>query len=92
MVFWSNILHHLAGWTDEPLTLSPVQAIRSADAASTALTLKADMSNFDLQKSGQLATDVTSGGIRMSIWQVLLLAALTLMIFEAVLNIRGRIS
>ena len=33
LVFWARMLHHLAGWHDEPLTLSPMQGTRSTDAA-----------------------------------------------------------
>jgi hypothetical protein len=92
MVFWSNMLHHLAGWRNEPLTLSPTQADRSADAASASLILKAGMGNFDLVSGAHSATPAELGGPRMPAWQWLLAAALALMVLEAVLNIRGRIS
>ena len=48
LVFWSRMLHHLAAWRDEPLTLPPVRASRTADAASNGMILKAGMGNFDL--------------------------------------------
>jgi len=90
IVFWSNMLHHLAGWRNEPVTLSPVQASRSADAASMGLTLKAGMSNFDLSAGSEAAAPAESG-VRLSVWQLLLVTALGLMVLEAILNIRGRI-
>jgi hypothetical protein len=31
MVFWATMFHHLAGWRDAPLTLSPIQGTRSTD-------------------------------------------------------------
>ncbi len=91
MVFWSKILHHLAGWRNEPLTLSPAQASRSANAASASLTLKAGMGNFDLP-SGTGAAAPAESGTHLVVWQLLLAAALALMVLEAILNIRGRIS
>jgi len=92
LVFWSNMLHHLAGWTDEPLTLSPVQAARSTDATSTALRLKADMSNFNIVASADAAKPDKITSAWLPAWQLLLIAALLLMILEAILNIHGRIS
>jgi len=91
LVFWSNMLHHLAGWRAEPLTLSPVQADRSTDTASTAVALNADMGNFAFTADGGAAS-VERGDTRPTVWQWLLTAALGLMVVEAVLNIRGRIS
>jgi hypothetical protein len=91
-VFWSTMLHHLAGWRDEPLTLTPVQAARSTEAASNDLVLKAGMGNFDLAAGTAAATPGESGDARLPAWQWLIIAALSLMLVEAVLNLRGRIS
>lgn len=92
MVFWSNMLQHLAGWNSEPLTLSPMQAKRSTDASSTALALKAGMGNFNLADGADASTTDNIGGVRFPAWQWLLTVALVLMSIEAVLNIRGKIS
>ena len=92
LVFWSTMLHHLAGWSDEPLTLSPVRASRSTDAATTELVLKAGMGNFDIVADAKAATPAASGNARPAVWQLLLVAALALMTLEAVLNIREKIS
>ena len=92
MVFWSNVLHRLAGWRSEPLTLSPIQASRSVDTDSASQMLKADMGNFDLVTKAQVSEPAGNGAARLPIWQMLVFAALVLLIVEAVLNIRGRIS
>jgi hypothetical protein len=92
LVFWSRLLHRLAGWRDEPLTLSPLQASRMADAGGSALVLKADMNALAPRFAGPAARPADSGQVRVPLWQLLLSAALALMILEAVLNIRGKIS
>lgn len=91
MVFWSHMLHHLAGWRSEPLTLSPSQARRPADVDVASQILKADMGSFDLDLDAQAATPAENGAFRVPLWQMLLAAALVLFVVEAVLNIRGRI-
>ena len=92
LVFWSGMLHHLAAWSDEPLTLQPVRASRTADVASNGMILKAGMGNFDLLPDAIAATPADSGGARPPVWQWLLIGALALMMLEAFLNLRGRIS
>ncbi|MCX6877732.1 MAG: hypothetical protein NTW21_28565 [Verrucomicrobia bacterium] len=92
LVFWSKMLHHLAGWRNEPLTLSPVRANRTEDATATAMVLKASMDNFDLAAGGKAATPAASGSARLPVWQLLLVVALALMTLDALLNIRERIS
>jgi len=92
MVFWSDMLHRLAGWQSEPLTLSPTQAGRSAAPGVAGQALKADMDNFEVVTDAPAASPSENGGVRLAMWQLLLAAALVLMIVEAVLNIRGRIS
>lgn len=92
LVFWSRTLHLLAGWREEPLTLSPEQARRSTDAGDTQLILKAGMSNFDIVPTAKAATPARSDAPRLPLWQLLLAAALVAMILDAILHIRGKIS
>jgi hypothetical protein len=89
-VFWSTIFHHLAGWHDEPLTLSPIQGTRSTDPDADHLVMKAGFGNFDVAVDGVAATP-NAGVANATAWQWLLGAALALMLVEAVLNLRGRI-
>jgi hypothetical protein len=90
-VFWSTVLHHLAGWHDEPLTLTPVQGTRLTDPDAGPLVMKAGFENFDLAVAGTVASPQQSGGARLPVWQWLLGTALALMLIEAVLNLRGKI-
>jgi hypothetical protein len=90
LVFWSTMFHHLAGWHDEPLTLSPTYGTRSTDPDSDPLVMKAGFGNFDVAMDGVAATP-NAGIARMPIWQWLLGAALVLMLVEAILNLRGKI-
>lgn len=91
LVFWATMLHQLAGWHDEPMTLSPVEGTRSTDPGADHLVMKAGFGNFDLASDGAVATPEGSGTTRPPVWQWLLGAALALMLVESVLNLRGRI-
>lgn len=91
LVFWARMFHHLAAWNDEPVTLSPIQGIRSTEPEVNQLVMKAGFGNFDLAVDGAAATPDGSGTARMPAWQWLLGAALALMLVEAVLNLRGKI-
>ncbi len=92
LVFWSRMMHHLAGWSDEPLTLSPVRSSRSVADASAVRVMKASMVNFDLLSGAKAAAPGDVEAAKWPVWQILLTAALALMTLEAFLNIRGRIS
>lgn len=90
VVLWATMLQHLAGWHDEPLTLSPVQGTRSTDPAADHLVMKAGFGNFDVAMDAVAATP-NAGAASATVWQWLLGAALALMLVEAVLNLRGKI-
>lgn len=91
-VFWSRLFHHLAGWDDESLVYSPEQDQLSVEVGSPALVMKAGYTNFISTSEGGTAISATIGSIRPPVWQWLLAAALLVMLFEAVLNLRGKIT
>jgi hypothetical protein len=91
LVFWSGVLHQLAGWTGEPVTLSPEQGTRTTDPAADQLVMKAGFGNFDIAGDETAASPGGIGAPHPPAWQWLLGAALALMLIEAILNLRGKI-
>ena len=92
LVFWATMLHHLAGWQDDPVTLSPVEGVRWTDADVEPVVMKAGFGNFNFKADGAAALPGGSLSSRPPVWQWLLLCAFALMLVEAVLHLRGKIS
>lgn len=91
LVFWARMFQQLAGWSDEALALSPLAEARSTEPSMDHMVMKASLENFAL--AGENAVFDASHDIRSqpTLWQGLLVAALGLMLVEAVLNLRGKI-
>jgi len=93
-VFCTRALRHLAGWNPQAVTLTPEQSIAAHAAASEPNTVPGSRiaSNLTTAAStGSSQTTVTAGR-SMAPWYALLLAALALVMTDALLHARGRIS
>lgn len=91
-VFWAKLIQHLAGWTEEPLTLSPELIATNTDANASPNVMKASFSNFNSITKGDTANISKISDTRTPAWFWLLLLALALMITEAILHIRRKIT
>jgi len=90
-VFWSRVLHHFAGWRDEPLTLSPQQARRAIYDGDERLVMKASLAELAASQSEEPVVDARPG-FRLPLWQLVLGGALLLCVVEGVLHVQGRIA
>ena len=92
LVFWATLFRHLAGWQDTPPSLPPAEAARWTDADSAPVVMKAGFGNLLPAPAGTAAAPGESAAARPPLWRWLLIAALALMLAEAVLHLRGKIT
>jgi len=93
-VFCARALRHLAGWDPQPVTLTPEQftAAHATDVEPNTVPGSRIASNLTTISAAAGSQPLPPAGRSVALWYALLLAALALVMTDALLHARGRIS
>jgi len=93
-IFCTRALRHLAGWAPQAVTLTPEQSIAAHAAAHEPNTVPGSRiaSNLTTASATDGSQPLALAGRNVDPWYALLLAALALVMTDALLHARGRIS